>query len=345
MSNKFNVDYLISEVTGKKSTANLDNFKNTANIFEKSASTVDSLPIDKLIPYSKHPFQIRDNEYIQELVESIKENGMLNPLIVRVHSEKRGYYEILAGHHRHLAGERAELIELPCVIRNVDDDTAALIVVESNKQRGFSDMLPSEIAKALKLEHEARKRQGKRNDLVMQLDEIISAENTNKCYDSEDSLTSGTMCRKLNDNTQKELSERSIRYYIRLINLIEPLLNLVDKNTIAIRPAVDLSYLSDDEQKDVMTVIEEYSYTVDMKKSAKLKEYSQAGKINIDTVRLILSGGIFEVKQKKITSVNLPVKKIKEYIPSSLSSDGYEEYIIEALQYYSESKEAKNEFD
>ncbi|MEG0895866.1 MAG: ParB/RepB/Spo0J family partition protein, partial [Oscillospiraceae bacterium] len=198
MANKFNMEFLKGQVdkSPQISEETLSKFKTASEIFDKTDQSIDILPLDKLLPYSKHPFKIRDGERLDELTESIKEQGILVPLIVRVHNEKRGYYEILAGHHRQIASQRAGLTDTPCIIKNVDDDIAAFIVVESNKQRGFADMLPSEIAKSLKLEYDALKCQGKRTDLLKELEDILSEQNADKCDNGGENESFGTVCQK-----------------------------------------------------------------------------------------------------------------------------------------------------
>lgn len=343
MSNKFNMEFLKNE--SQKGMPSLDSFKTPSEMFGKANSVIDMIPTDKLITYEKHPFKIRDGDRLNELTASIAEQGVLVPLIVRIHPTMVSCYEILAGHHRHAGAMRADIKELPCIIKNVDDNVAALIVVESNKQRGFADMLPSEIAKALKLEYEALKCQGKRSDLMEQLDEILSKKSVTNTDDSRVESTSCPLGTKSDSaivvGDKNSISRRDTFRYIRLNSLAPALLDMVDDGNIAVRPAVDLSYLTETEQELVLNSIVD-GYKVDMKKSEKLKEYSQAGKINQDTVKLIMSGTIFEIKPKKVTTVKLSVKTIKDYIPSSISANGYEEYVIEALEFY---KENKNEID
>ncbi len=343
MASKFNVDFLRnnSSPTTQANGETLSKFKNTKEIFEKADNMIDSLSIDKLIPFKDHPFKIRDGERLDELTQSIKEQGILVPLIVRVHPEVRGSYEILAGHHRRVAAERAGVYNIPAIIKNVDDNTAVLIVVESNRQRGFSDMLPSEIAKALKLEYDALKCQGKRTDLMIKLDEIMNLENiiNNDVNEKSTECPVGTK----HDSAvivgeKNDLSRRSTYRYIRLNNLIPPLLDLVDDETIAIRPAVDLSFLKEGEQYTIADVLDTSDYKMDMKKAEKLKEYSRENKLNVDTARLIISGEIFNVKEKKVTSVNLSMKKIQSFMPTALTVDKYGEYIVEALEFYKENR-------
>lgn len=341
MANKFNTDFLKS--TQSSQTGDITSkFKSTAEIFDKANSMIDSISVEKLRPYSNHPFKIREGERLSELTQSILDQGILVPLIVRCHTDIRGSYEILAGHHRFEAAKRAGLTDVPCIIKDVDDNTSALIVVESNKQRGFSDMLPSEIARALKLEYDALKCQGKRTDILAELEEIMSGNYTEKSPSNPDETEVYGTCYPVGQKLESRdkvaeksnMSTTSIHRYIRLNNLIEPLLEMVDEASIAIRPAVDLSYLTASEQQDVVDVIDDYTYKVDMKKSEKLKEYSQASKLNTDTAKLILSGTIFEAKIKKLNSIKLPYKKIKEFVDTSLSPTELEGYVVRALEFY-----------
>lgn len=345
MASKFNIDYLKGNSSGESVTNDetLSKFKSTKEIFDKADNMIDSISIDKLVSFKNHPFIVREGERLDELTQSIREQGVLVPLIVRCHSELKGSYEVLAGHHRQVAAQRAGIGYLPCIIKNVDDYTAVLIVVESNKQRGFADMLPSEIARALKMEYDALKCQGKRTDLMVELEDILNEENFIQKSETnpDDSGVRDAPCpmgTKHDSATmignKNSLSRRDTYRYIRLNSLISALLELVDAEEIAIRSAVDLSFLTEDEQNYIINVLETSCYKVDMKKSAKLKEYSQAKKLNEDSARLILSGEIFNVKEKKITSVKLPMKKIQSYIPQAIAIKDYEGYIVDALEFY-----------
>ncbi|MEG2812985.1 MAG: ParB/RepB/Spo0J family partition protein [Oscillospiraceae bacterium] len=306
---------------------------------EKSNAQMTMLPTDRLIPFENHPFKINENR-LTELCESIAEQGMIVPLIVRLNPKldekmnKRGYYEIMAGHHRQKAAQMLGLEMIPCFIKNVDDDTASLIVVESNKQRGFTDMLPSELARALKMEYEALKNQGKRTDLMQDLDEILHLENSDKC---DNDGQNGTSCPL---GTKFQMSERNSKRYIRLTYLIEPLLDLVDDDTIPIRCAIDVSFLTQTEQQFVLEIIDEDN-KIDMKKSAKLKEFSANKKLTEMNTLLILSGKIFEVKEKikKITEIKFPIKKLVTRIPEEIEQKDYENYILNAIDFYNENKE------
>lgn len=354
MAGKFNMDFIKGVSAAKDSDLEngiADKFRSTAEIFDKANATIDTIPLHKLIPYSNHPFKIREGERLDELTESLKEQGILVPLIVRCHADTKGSYEILAGHHRHEAAKRAGIDKLPCIIKNVDDNVAALIVVASNKQRGFSDMLPSEIAKALKLEYDALKCQGKRTDLMAQLDDILKENFTeNMPINADDTEVCGTLCpmgTKLDNGDSvgknNDLSRRDTFRYIRLNSLIYPLLELVDDGTIAIRPAVDLSFLTESEQFIVSDLLDTTDYKLDMKKTEKIKEYSQLKKLTQDTALLIISGAIFEIKEKKATAIKLPYKKIKSYVDTSLSPAELEKYVLRALEFYKNNGGDKDE--
>lgn len=331
MGNKFNLEQLKKPAASVSGNALEEKFKRTADIFARVESQVEELETDRLLEFNGHPFKVTENEQFHELVESVRAEGVLSPLIVRVHPREKGYYEILAGHRRQRAAVKAELATVPCIIQNVDDDTAKLIVVSSNKQRSFADMLPSEIAWSLKMEYDALKSQGKRTDLQRELEQYLRSntelENTG--------LTSGPLGQKL----EKEMSPRSMRRYIRLTYLSSDLLDLVDEKAIPVRAGVELSYLNREEQQILSDILGTSDYKVDLKKAEKLKEYSQAGKINEDSARLILSGAVFDIRAKKPTAVKLPYKKLRQYVPEHMAQQELETYILEALEFYSKHKE------
>lgn len=331
MGNKFNLEQLKKPAASVSGNALEEKFKRTADIFARVESQVEELETDRLLEFNGHPFKVTENEQFHELVESVRAEGVLSPLIVRVHPREKGYYEILAGHRRQRAAVRAELVTVPCIIQNVDDDTAKLIVVSSNKQRSFADMLPSEIAWSLKMEYDALKSQGKRTDLQRELEQYLRSntelENTG--------LTSGQFGQKL----EKEMSPRSMRRYIRLTELTSDLLDLVDEKAFPVGAGVELSYLNREEQQIISDILGTSDYKVDLKKAEKFKEYSQAGKINEDSARLILSGAVFDIPAKKPTAVKLPYKKLRQYVPEHMAQQELETYILKALEFYSKHKE------
>lgn len=342
MGNKFNLDQL------RASTATSDapggKFKRTADIFSKVESQVENLETDRLLEFKGHPFKVTENEQFAELVESVQAEGILSPLIVRVHPEQKGYYEILAGHRRQRAAVKAELATVPCIIQNVNDDTAKLIVVSSNKQRSFADMLPSEIARSLKMEYDALKSQGKRTDLQRELEQILLPFEAATPDEHGENSTSVPMGQKLNESVQtlgekNKMSLTNIRRYIRLTKLTSELLDLVDDGDIPFRAGEDLSYIPAKGQQLISDLLGTTEYKVDLKKAGKLKEYAQAGRLNEDSARLILSGAIFDAPVKKMTAVKVPYKKLKQYVPAHLAQQELETYILRALEYYSRHRE------
>lgn len=314
---------------------------------ENPENNIVELDTALLIPYSKHPFTVKESRRLEELRDSIQRYGVLTPLLIREHPIKKDRYEILAGHHRAVAARGVGINAVPCIIRNVDDSTAALMVIDSNKQRGFADMLPSEIAKALKLEYDALKCQGKRTDLVKELEGILNEQNLLEksganAYSNRACGTSVPMGPKLISNgqvvTKNSISVSERKRYIRLNYLIPSLLNMVDDNKIAIRPAVDISFLKEDEQQVLLQELETAKFKLDMKKAEKLKEYSARKKLTSEIVLQILSGTLLEKRVKRTAAISLPYKRISDYVDTSLAPKAVEDYIIEALEFYKQNK-------
>ena len=306
-----------------------DQFKPLSEIKPKIDNNIDLINIDKLIPFKDHPFKLYDKEKQQEMVESIKSQGVIIPIIARIHPTEKGCYEILSGHNRTNCGKLAGLTTIPTVIKNVNDIEASIIVTESNYlQRSLSDMKPSEIGKSLQLHYHAIKQQGKRTDLIKEIEDICNG----KDDDNETDLTSRPVVAKLN--------KRNIQRYIRLNYLNNYLVELVDIGDIKIRPAVDISFLSTEHQAILVSVLQTSNYKIDMNKALKLKEYSREDKLTEDTTRYILSGAVFDKKEKNITSIKLPIKKINQYIDfENKTSKEIQEYIIDALKEYTPPKE------
>ena len=325
----------------------VDNIQTLDSLFGGCSSNftgdeIMTINILRLIPYSKHPFKIQEGDVLDELVASIQEHGVMVPLLVRNHPILKGKYELLAGHHRKVAAIRAGLIEVTCMVKDVDDSTAALIVIDSNKQRGFSDMLPSEIAKSLKLEYDALKCQGKRTDLMKELESILHEKkmlekNVVNFKDSKSCLTSRPVVEKLKQGN--EFSQRSTQRYIRLNYLIPSLLDMVDDGKIAIRPAVDISFLREDDQRLLSKNLETSGFHVDMKKSEQLKDYSIKRKLSSEVMLKILSGNLFAKKEKQLKEIKLQYKIISKYINTSLDPKEVEAHIINALEYYAKNKQ------
>lgn len=282
-------------------------------------NNIINIPANKIIPNPKHHFRIIESKLI-ELEESIKQHGIITPLIVRECSEV-GYYELLAGYHRKAASDKIPLQSVPCVIKTVDDDTAVQIMIESNKQRGFSDMLPSEIAFALKMEHDIFKRQGKRNDLILE----NALENTSAQFDQK--------CQSEKTSHEKNLSPANIRRYIRLTNLITPLLDLLDSSKIKFIVGVELSFLKHEEQHTLHDYIVVNKVKIDIKTAKLIRELSNNDNLSATTLLEIF--GLKEKKtQKQQDNILLDISILKNYIENDIDTLDYHEYILQALQFY-----------
>ncbi|MDR1588815.1 MAG: ParB/RepB/Spo0J family partition protein, partial [Oscillospiraceae bacterium] len=273
-----------------------------------------SLKLDYLVPFADHPFKLYEGERLDDMVRSVREYGVIVPIIVRPLDAEDGTYEILSGHNRVNAAKIAGLSEVPVVIKkDLNDDEAKLIVTETNLvQRSFADLSHSERAIALKTHLEALKGanggQGKRTDL---LDEIEMLSNPHGIKENGTSYPLDTKLRSNEQTGEKYgLSSASVARYIRISFLIASLQNRVDTDEIAIRPAVSLSYLSPDEQTELNRHLGESAYKVDMKKAESLREFSEGKKLTPDKMIQILSGEL----NKKPKPKTAPAFKLKAKI-------------------------------
>ena len=273
------------------------------------------LPLSELHDFPNHPFKVRDDEAMQETTESIRQYGVLVPAIVRPRED--GGYEIIAGHRRRHGSELAGLSAMPCIVRQMDDDTATILMVDSNIQR--ENILPSERAQAYKMKLEAIKRQGTRHD-----------------------LTSDQLGQKLSGKTSREViaensndSPTQIQRYIRLTELIPELLDMVDENKIAFRPAVELSYLTETEQHNLLNSISYNDATPSLPQAIRLKEFSKAGKLSAEVIEAILG----EEKPNQKENISFKAERLRPYIPSTVPLEKTEDYIIKALEYYQRARE------
>ena len=271
------------------------------------------LNISSLIPYEDQPFKVLLDESMTELVQSINERGILTPIVVRPHTD--GGYEILSGHRRVKACEIAGKNKIPAVIRDFDDDMAAIFLVDSNIQR--DNILPSEKAYAYRLKLEAMKRQGCRTDLT-------SAQIGRK---------SGVESRELLAEQVGE-SRNQISRYIRLTNLIDRLLDKVDEKKIPVNAAVELSYLGTKAQADIVEIMEYDEVSVSLKQAEKIRKNSKEGKIPIEEIARILN----EDETKKV-SFTLKNDKIRKYFPEGYSKKQIEEIVISLLEEWVKKKE------
>ena len=294
------------------SLTSYDDLFSTEEIREARArEQVQQIPLSELYPFKDHPFRVVDDDRMMETVESIKEYGVLVPAIARPLEE--GGYEIIAGHRRKRACELAGLDTMPVIVRDLDDDEAVIIMVDSNLQR--ENILPSERAKAYQMKLEAIKHQGERRDLTssqlatkLRADQIVGAE--------------------------AGVSKDSIHRYIRLNNLDQPLKDKVDSGELAFTPAVELSYLKPEEQKWLQTALEVTQQTPSLSQAQRMKKESKEGTLSEQGVMDILS----EEKKPLYNSVTLSHDTLKKYFPKSYTAKQMEKVILKLLDNWLRSR-------
>ena len=270
------------------------------------------IPIEKLFPFPNQPFQVNNDEKMEEMAKTIKESGVSTPLIVRPRPD--GNYEIISGHRRKFASELAELKEVPCIIRNLTEDEAVIEMVNSNMQR--EKILPSEKAFAYKMKLEAQKHQGKRTDTTLSQVATKSEKSTAKKIGSEFGESRDTVYR-----------------YIRLTELIPELLKLVDEDRIAFTPAVDLSYLKEDEQYVILNIYEYDEKTPTVPQARHLKMLSQEGKLTADKIEEIMG----EQKPNQIEKLKLNYERIKKLLPKHIVTEKQaEDFIAKCIEEHNE---------
>lgn len=286
-----------------------------------SEEKIQLMPLGEIKPYEDAPFKVRLDENMEELVESIKENGVLVPTIARPHTN--GSVEMLAGHRRLKACELAGLDKLPVIVKDLDDDAAIILLVDSNIHR--EDILPSEKAFAYQMKLEAMKRQGKRSDLTCE----------QVAYKSDKKKSSEILGEQVGE------SKDQIRRYIRLTNLIDPILEMVDNKQIAFNAAVELSYLGSKEQAEVYQSIEAEEVAPSIEQSRKIRRFSQDGKLNSAVIESIMQ----EQKPEKI-KITFDEDKIKRYFPKNYSKKQIEDMIIRLLeQHRKQQMKKKNQME
>ena len=280
---------------------------------EANLEKVVHISIKDIDDYPEHPFKVLVNDEMQEMVDSIKEKGVLVPTIVR--QKEDGRYEMISGHRRKKASELAELDTIPCIVRDLTNDEATIIMVDSNLQR--EKILPSEKAFAYKLKLEAMKHQGKRNDLTS----VPVAQKSSRQILGE----------------QVGESQDQIRRYIRLTELIPELLQMVDNDvlklspSIALRPAVEISYLKKEEQTDLLDLIECYDCTPSLAQAIKLKNMSQNNTLTVDEMEEIME----ESKPNQTPKLKVSMNRLNGVLPDTLKNDRErEEYVIKAVEWY-----------
>ena len=289
-------------------------------------SYVTDLPTVEISDFPDHPFKVRMDESMTEMVSSVKERGVLSPVLVRPMPD--GGYQMVSGHRRKMAAELAELPTVPCIVRELTDDEAVIIMVDSNLQR--EQVLPSEKAFAYKMKLDAMKRQqGTRTD-----------------------LTSATVLQKFGGKTSRELlaeqsgeSHEQIRKYIRLTNLVPELLDMVDNSVLkekdklqmALRPAVELSYLTEAEQKDLLETMTVEDCTPSHAQAIKMREFSEKGKLNADVILSIMQ----EEKPNQVEQFKIPRNRIDKFFPAGTPAQKIEDTIVKALEMYRKRERAR----
>ena len=281
-----------------------------------NGDTVVDIPLDELHPFRNHPFKVRDDADMEKTVESIQEFGVLQPAIVR--PDRDGGYEILSGHRRHHACEIAGLQTLPCIVRDLDDDAATILMVDSNLQR--EEILPSERAWAFKMKLDAMKHQGERRDLTG---------DKTTCRQVVDKLKAAD---ELGSNIGE--SGRQVQRYIRLTNLDPELLQLVDDKQMGFNPAYELSFLNPEQQKDLLSAIDYAQAIPSLSQAQRIKKLALNGEITQEGMNIILS----EEKKQDLDRVTLKHDTLKKYFPKSYTPKQMENTIIKLLDQWQKKR-------
>ena len=283
---------------------------------EQQREQVQQIPIGELFPFKNHPFKVLDDESMQRTVESVEQYGVLSPLIARPRPE--GGYEIISGHRRQHAAQLAGLETLPVIVRNMDDDAAVLLMVDSNLQR--ENILPSERAFAYKMKLEALKNQGARSD-----------------------LTSAQLGRKLEtaDIVGQESgdSRNQVRRFIRLTNLMPELLDMVDEKKIAFNPAVELSYLDTNQQRDFLEAMNDTQNAPSLSQAQRLKKLALEGHFSYDAAFAVMG----EAKKDELDKVVIKNDTLRKYFPRSYTPKQMEDTIIKLLEQWQRKRQRQNE--
>jgi len=285
---------------------------------EQQREQVQQIPIGELFPFKNHPFKVLDDESMQRTVESVEQYGVLSPLIARPRPDGDGY-EIISGHRRQHAAQLAGLDTLPVIVRNMDDDAAVLLMVDSNLQR--ENILPSERAFAYKMKLEAIKNQGARSD-----------------------LTSGQIVQKSKLSIERVAEDagegyKTVQRFIRLTNLIPELLDMVDEKKIAFNPAVELSYLDESQQRDFLEAMNDTQNAPSLSQAQRLKKLAQEGHFSYDVAFAVMG----EEKKDELDKVVIKNDTLRKYFPRSYTPKQMEDTIIKLLEQWQRKQQRQNE--
>ncbi len=309
-----------------KSSAKKIELASVDDLFSTEESRADAqrervleIPLSELHPFKNHPFKVKDDEAMLETADSIKQYGVLVPAIARPDPE--GGYELVAGHRRHRASELAEKETMPVIVRDLDDDAATIIMVDSNLQR--ESLLPSERAFAYKMKLEAMKHQGERVDLT-----CAQVGHKSDGRKSRDILAE-----------QVGQSKNQIQRFIRLTELIPELLDMVDEKKIALNPAYELSFLKKEEQVDLLDAMDSEQATPSLSQAQRLKKYSQEGHLTLDMMRVIMG----EEKKSDLDRVTFTSDTLRKYFPKSYTPQQMQETIIKLLEAWQKKRQRDQE--
>lgn len=283
---------------------------------EEQSEQVQQIPIGELFPFKNHPFKVLDDDSMSDTVESVKQYGVLSPLIAR--PRPKGGYEIISGHRRQHAAELAGLETLPVIVRQMDDDAAIILMVDSNLQR--EHILPSERAFAYKMKLDAMKNQGTRSDLTST--QVVSKLRSNEKLGAE--------------NNQ---SRETVRRFIRLTNLIPELLDMVDNKTVSFNPAVELSYLSPEQQQEVIRAMDDTQNFPSVSQAKRIKKLAQDGTFTTETVVAIMG----EEKKSELDTVTIKNDTLRKYFPRSYTPKQMEDTIIKLLEQWQKKRQHSEE--
>ena len=305
-----------------KSNANLalkgldEMFSTEESRQEEQREQVRQIPIGELFPFKNHPFKVLDDDSMSDTVESVKQYGVLSPLIAR--PRPKGGYEIISGHRRQHAAELAGLETLPVIVRQMDDDAAIILMVDSNLQR--EHILPSERAFAYKMKLDAMKNQGTRSDLTST--QVVSKLRSNEKLGAE--------------NNQ---SRETVRRFIRLTNLIPELLDMVDNKTVSFNPAVELSYLSPEQQQEVIRAMDDTQNFPSVSQAKRIKKLAQDGTFTTETVVAIMG----EEKKSELDTVTIKNDTLRKYFPRNYTPKQMEDTIIKLLEQWQKKRQHSEE--
>ena len=296
-----------------------DLFSTEENRQEAKLEKIRDIPLSELHPFKNHPFHVRDDEAMMETADSVRQYGVLVPAIAR--PDPNGGYELVSGHRRHRASELAGMETMPVIVRELDDDAAVLVMVDSNLQR--ENILPSERAFAYKMKLEAMKHQCERSD-----------------------RTCGQVGHKLTGQKSRDIlaaqagdSARNVQRYIRLTELVPDLLNMVDERKIALNPAYELSFLKKEEQEQLLDAIDSEQATPSLSQAQRLKKFSQEGHLTPDVMCAIMS----EEKKSEWDRVTLTSETLRKYFPKSYTPKKMQETIVKLLEAWQRQRQREQE--